>query len=72
MPTFAPVVTFGDLMFVVSLVFFAGVGWAQLAVVQRQILALARRAEKIEERVIGLTAELQRVIGAFEMHVRET
>mgnify|MGYP001564793695 CR=1 FL=1 len=64
MPHFISTMTFGDLLFLVGLVFYGGMSYAQLRTV-------ATRMSRLEERVVTLTGELQRVIGAFELHVRE-
>lgn len=63
MPSFIATMTFGDLLFLLGLIFYGGVSYAQLR-------AMSVRMGRLEERVIDLTGDLQRVIGAFELHVR--
>lgn len=65
----------GDVLFVVVLLFTSGVSWGRMIALQKQIekqsVLASTRSEKIEERLINLTSDLQRVIGGFEMHIRE-
>lgn len=63
MPQFVATMTFGDLLFLLALIFWSGVSYAQLR-------ALAARMTNMEERIVALTADLQRVIVGFEWHVK--
>ena len=64
MPQFISSMTFGDLLFLVGLVFYGGMSYSQLRTV-------GIRMTRLEERVVAMTDDLQRVIGAFELHVRQ-
>lgn len=74
MPTFSSVITFGDLCFLAGLLVTAGVGWARLQFLETSLAEFkrehSRRADIIEEVVREQSSHLQRVIGAFELHVR--
>lgn len=68
--TFDSTITLGDVAFVVTLIFMAGVAYQALRSLTRSQDKLELRVEKIEGVLTAQVGHLQRVIGAFEQHVR--
>jgi len=65
---FDPTVTLGDLGFFISLIFMAGVAWMRLRALERGQERMDTRVQRVEGVLLAQTRDLQRVIGAFEMH----
>lgn len=67
---FNPTITLGDILYIVGLVFMLGMAWTRIKAVEIQIIDLRKDHQIVQQAIMTLTGHVQRVIGAFEMHVR--
>ena len=68
--TFDPTITLGDVFYIAALIFALGMGWMRVRFIEQQVGELRKDNSRMQEVLITLTGQLQRVIGAFDLHVR--
>lgn len=68
--TIDPTITFGNLLTVGAILLSVGFAWARLSFLETQIKELKASVILLQQVMTTQSGELQRVIGAFELHVR--